>query len=138
MAEFRKIHQFTVFCVNTPIQHALAEYLKKKDAYLELSAFYQQKRDRFISLVKGSNFQYTPSPGSYFQLLNFSKITDEKDTDFAIRVIKEAGVAAIPTSVFYHKPVDNKTLRFCFAKEDETLERAAEKLCSLNIDVVLK
>ncbi len=131
MAEFRKIHQFMVFSVSTPVQYALAEYLKKKDAYLELNAFYQQKRDYFNRLVKDSKFKLIPSPGTYFQLLSYNKITEENDVVFAKRLITEAGVAAIPTSVFYHKPVDNHVLRFCFAKQDETLERAAEKLCSI-------
>lgn len=131
MAEFRKIHQFMVFCVNTPVQYALAEYMKKNDTYSELSAFYQQKRDYFSTLIKGSRFKLIPSSGTYFQLLNYSKITEEEDTKFALRLIKEAGVAAVPTSAFYHKPIDVKTLRFCFAKDDETLEKAAEKLCAV-------
>jgi methionine aminotransferase len=105
--------------------------MKNKDAYLGLNKFYQKKRDYFLSLIKGSKFKFTPALGSYFQLLNYSKITHEKDTDFAVRLTKENGVASVPTSVFYHKPVDNKLLRFCFAKTDETLEKAAEKLCKI-------
>jgi methionine transaminase len=131
MAEFRKVHQFIVFTVNTPFQYALADYMKNKNEYLELGAFYQKKRDYFINLIKGSKFTYTPASGSYFQLLDYSKITNEKDTDYAIRLTKEAGVASIPVSVFYHEQVDNKFLRFCFAKTDETLEQAAEKLCKV-------
>ncbi len=131
MTEFRRVHQFNVFCVNTPIQYAVAEYMQNKDAYLELANFYQKKRDYFTSLLKQSKFKFTPASGSYFQLLNYSKITNEKDTDYAIRLTKEVGVASVPTSVFYHKPIDNKILRFCFAKTDETLEKAAEKLCIL-------
>jgi methionine aminotransferase len=131
MAEFRKVHQFLVFCVNTPLQYALADYMKNKDAYLQLGSFYQEKRDYFIKLLKGSRFKYTPASGSYFQMLDYSGITQEKDTEYAIRLTKEIGVASVPTSVFYHEPVDNKLLRFCFAKTNETLEKAAEKLCKV-------
>jgi len=131
MREFRKTHQFNVFSVNTPIQHALAAFLDEKEHYLGLSAFYQQKRDRFNSLLKGSRFKIRPSEGTYFQLLDYSAITDEKDTDYAIRLTKEAGVASIPLSVFYHKSTPVTQLRFCFAKEDDTLEKAAEILCRL-------
>jgi methionine aminotransferase len=125
MAEFRKVHQFNVFCSNTPIQYALAEYLGKSDDYNSLPGFYQKKRDYFISLVKDSKFRFKPASGSYFQLLDYSAITDEKDTDFAIRMTKEFGVASIPVSVFYNNRLDQKVLRFCFAKTDETLEKAA-------------
>lgn len=131
MAEFRKVHQFNVFSVNTPIQHALAEFLNEKEHYLSLGSFYQAKRDRFIQLLEGSKFKLKPSEGTYFQLLDYSKISDEKDTDYAIRLIKEIGVAAIPVSVFYHEKNEDRFLRFCFAKEDETLEKAAEKLMKL-------
>ncbi len=126
MAEFRKVHQFLVFAVNTPVQHALAEYLKDKNNYNSLGSFYQKKRDYFAKLIKKSKFSFTPAAGTYFQLLDYSKITNEKDTEYAIRLIKEAGIASIPISVFYHDPVDNKMLRFCFAKKEETLEKAAE------------
>ncbi|MBL7891607.1 MAG: methionine aminotransferase [Bacteroidia bacterium] len=125
MTEFRKVHQFLVFTVNTPVQYALAEFLKKKENYSGLGDFYQKKRDKFIDMVKDSRFKFKPAIGTYFQLLDYSKITNEKDTEYAIRLIKEAGVASIPISVFYHKPIDNKMLRFCFAKKDETLEKAA-------------
>ncbi len=130
-AEFRKVHQFLVFCANTPIQYALAEYMKKKEEYTELPGFYQKKRDRFINLIKGSKFKLKPAAGSYFQLLDYSDITKEKDTEFAIRMTKEAGVASIPVSVFYHESSDDKLLRFCFAKTDETLEQAAERLLKI-------
>lgn len=129
MAEFRKVHQFVVFASNTPIQHALAEYLKNKN-YFELPAFFQKKRDYFLGLISKSRFTFKPSAGSYFQLLDYSKITSEKDIDFAIRLTKEFGVTSIPFSVFYQTPPDSKLLRFCFAKKDETLEKAA-KLLSL-------
>lgn len=130
-AEFRKVHQYLVFCVNTPVQYALADFLSNKDNYLELKHFYQRKRDLFNQLIKTSRFSFEPSDGTYFQLLNYDKISDEKDTDFAIRLTKEYKIASIPLSVFYHKPVDNHLLRFCFAKKDETLEQAAEILCKL-------
>jgi methionine aminotransferase len=128
MSEFRKVHQYMVFCANTPIQRALADYMKDPKHYTELSGFYQEKRDYFLKLLKGSKFKALNCHGSYFQLLDYSKITDEKDTDYAIRLTKVNGVASIPISVFYKNSVDNKLLRFCFAKEKETLEKAAEKL----------
>jgi methionine aminotransferase len=128
MAEFRKVHQFMCFSANTPVQYAIADYLDDKSAYLELAAFYQEKRDYFQKLVKGSRFKLLPCEGSYFQLLGYQKITQEKDTDFAVRLTKEYKVASIPTSVFYHKKNDNQVLRFCFAKEKTTLEQAAEQL----------
>lgn len=131
MSEFRKVHQFMVFAANTPIQHALADYMKDEKNYSGISKFYEEKRDYFLKLLKGSRFKMLNTHGSYFQLLDYSKITDEKDTDFAIRLTKENGVASIPVSVFYKNPVDLKLLRFCFAKENETLERAAEKLCKV-------
>lgn len=131
MKEFRRVHQFMVFCSNTPIQYALADYMKSSDDYKTLPKFYQKKRDYFIKLIKNSKFKFTPAAGSYFQLLDYSKITNEKDTDFAVRLTKDFGVASVPTSAFYHKPIDNKLLRFCFAKTDEILEQAAEKLCGI-------
>ena len=126
--EFRKVHQFMCFSANTPVQYAIADYLDDKDAYLQLSAFYQEKRDYFQQLIKGSKFKLMPCLGSYFQLLDYIKITKEKDTDYAIRLTKEYKIASVPTSVFYHKNIDHHVLRFCFAKQKETLEKAAEKL----------
>ncbi len=117
MAEFRKVHQFLVFCVNAPIQYALADYLRDKNNYTELNKFYQDKRDYFIKLLKNSKFEFTPCAGTYFQLLNYKKLSKEKDTDYAIRLTKEFGVASVPVSVFYHEPTDNHVLRFCFAKK---------------------
>lgn len=128
MTEFRKVHQFLVFASNTPMQFGIAEFLKNKSHYQELGSFYQAKRDLFNEMLKGSRFSLTPSPGTYFQLLSYEKITTEKDADYAIRMIKENGVAAIPISVFYHKPVYDNMLRFCFAKKDATIEKAAEIL----------
>lgn len=128
MKEFRKAHQFIVFSVNTPVQHGLAEYLKNENNYLGLSKFYQQKRDFFVDHIKNSKFTILPSKGTYFQLLSYANISEEKDTDFAIRLTKEHKIASIPVSVFYNKSTDEKILRFCFAKKEETLERAAEIL----------
>jgi methionine aminotransferase len=119
------VHQFLVFAVNSPIQYALAEYLKQKNKYIELNKFYQDKRDYFIKQIKNSKFEFTPSAGTYFQLLNYKKLSKEKDTDYAIRLTKEFGVASVPISVFYHEAIDNHVLRFCFAKKEETLEKAA-------------
>lgn len=129
--EFRKVHQFMAFSANTPIQHALADFLENESAYMGLSLFYEEKRNYFQKLVRGSNFKIMPCFGSYFQLLNYSKITQERDIDFATRLTKEYKIASIPTSVFYHKKNDNNVLRFCFAKENETLEKAAEKLMAV-------
>ncbi|PLX02203.1 MAG: methionine aminotransferase [Marinilabiliales bacterium] len=129
--EFRKIHQFVVYAANTPVQYAIAEFLEDEKNYKQLNAFYQEKRDTFVNLMKGSKFKVRPSQGTYFQLLDYSGITDEKDTDFAERLTKEIGVASIPVSVFYHEKIDHKVLRFCFAKSNETLEAAAEKLHKL-------
>lgn len=131
MNEYRKVHQFVVFAVNTPIQYALAEFLKKKESYTELPAFYQQKRDYFNKLLSGSRFSLIPSKGTYFQLLSYDKISEEKEYDFAVRVTKEHGVATIPVSAFYHKFNENRVLRVCFAKSESTLEVAAEKLCKI-------
>ncbi|WP_299526470.1 methionine aminotransferase [uncultured Lutibacter sp.] len=126
--EFRKVHQFNVFSANHPIQVALAEYLKTPSNYLELGNFYQQKRDLFLDLIKDSRFEFSPSKGTYFQLLNFKNITQESDYDFAVRLTKEQKIASIPISVFNNENYDTKVLRFCFAKTEETLKRAAEIL----------
>jgi len=131
MTEFRKVHQFVVFCVNTPIQHAMAEFLKDKANYENLGGFYQQKRDFFVNTIKNSRFKIIPSHGTYFQLLDYSAITDEKESDFAKRLVTEYGIASVPVSPFYNKANDNKLLRFCFAKEEKTLEKAAEILCKI-------
>jgi methionine aminotransferase len=128
MKEFRKAHQFIVFSVNTPLQHALAEYIRNEANYNALPQFYQEKRDYFRQLITGSRFKLLPCLGSYFQLLDYSAITEEKDTEYAIRLTKEHRIASIPVSVFYNVPQDFKLLRFCFAKENEMLEKAAELL----------
>ena len=126
--EFQKIHQYLTFASNTPVQHALAEFMQQKEVYLQLSEFYQQKRDKFLNSLQGSRFRALPCKGTYFQMLDYAQITDEPDLEFARRLTSDFGVAAIPPSVFYHRRNDYKVLRFCFAKKDETLERAAEKL----------
>jgi methionine transaminase len=131
MAEFRKSHQFVVFASNTPVQHALADFLSDSANYESLPAFYQQKRDYFTGLLTGSRFRIIPSYGTYFQLLDYSRISDENERDFAIRVTREFGVASVPVSPFYHDGQDHKVLRFCFAKTEETLEKAAEILCRI-------
>ncbi len=128
MAEFRKVHQFLVFCVNSPIQYALTDYLKDKNNYINLNSFYQNKRDYFVKKIKNSKFEIIPCGGTYFQLLSYKKLSNEKDTDFAIRLTKEFGIASVPISVFYHETIDNNVLRFCFAKKEETLDKAAEIL----------
>ncbi|MBN4070159.1 aminotransferase class I/II-fold pyridoxal phosphate-dependent enzyme [Olleya sp. AH-315-F22] len=131
MEEFKKVHQFNVFCVNHPIQKALAEYLQEPKHYLELSEFYQQKRDLFLSLINTSRFKFTASKGTYFQGLDYSKITNENDIAFAKRLTIQKGIASIPLSVFNYNNLDNKMLRFCFAKTDETLKQAAEIICKI-------
>lgn len=130
-AEFRKVHQFMAFSANTPVQYALADFISDKSAYMELPAFYQQKRDYFQKLIKGSRFKLLECQGSYFQCVNYSKITQEKDTEFSKRLTIENKIASIPVSAFYHKQNDNNILRFCFAKENETLEKAAELICKI-------
>jgi methionine aminotransferase len=131
MKEIIKFHQATVFCVNHPMQRAFAEYLKNPDHYLQLGDFYQAKRDKFLELMEGSNFKGIPSKGTYFQVMDYSDITGEHDVDFAKRLITEYGLATIPVSVFHKDEKDHKQLRFCFAKTDETLEKAAEILHKL-------
>lgn len=131
MKEFQKVHQFVVFCVNHPIQKALATYLKDENHYLKLSDFYQQKRDFFLNLMEGSNFKIIPSKGTYFQMLDFSEISNENDIVFAERLTKDHKIATIPTSVFNEGRKDFKQIRVCFAKTDETLAEAAKILREL-------
>lgn len=131
MTEVRKVHQFVVFASNTPIQYAIAEFLHDETNYLQLPNFYQQKRDLFVSLISESRFKVIPSFGTYFQLLDYSAISDSDEMSFAIRLTKEFGVASVPVSPFYHNATDNKVLRFCFAKKEETLRKAAAILCSV-------
>lgn len=131
MKEFRKSHQFVVFACNTPVQHAIAEYLGDEKNYNKLHKFYQKKRDYFVKALSGSRFNIIPCYGTYFQLVDYSRISDEKDMDFATRLIKEFGIGTIPVSPFYHKGDANRVLRLCFAKKEETLDKAAEVLCKI-------
>ena len=125
MSEFRKVHQFNVFVTNGPLQYVLADYMADPAAYLSLAAFYQQKRDFFLARLAGSRFRVLPSRGTFFQNLAYDAITDEKDTDLAVRLTKEKSLASIPLSVFYHDGHCDKVLRFCFAKSEATLAKAA-------------
>ena len=129
--EIRRVHQFVAFSVNTPIQMALTEFLKEPSHYMSLGNFFKEKRDYFLSLTRGSRFEPLPCNGTYFQLMKYHRISDLPDTEMATWMTKEHGVASIPTSVFYHRKTDNKILRFCFAKNNETLASAAEKLCRI-------
>ncbi len=128
MSEFRKVHQFNVFSVNTPIQYALADYLENPENYLNLPEFYQTKRDYFVTNLKGSRFKVLPAHGTYFQLLDYSDISNMPEIEFASWLTKEKGVAAIPVSAFYHDKKNQYLLRFAFPKENETLLKATEIL----------
>ena len=128
MAEFRKVHQFNVFSVNHPVQKALAQYLKNENNYLSLPGFFQAKRDLFLNAIKDSKFKFKPSRGTYFQLLDYSSISAENDFVLAHKWTSKNKVASIPVSSFYLDKTDNKVLRFCFAKSDETLLKGAEIL----------
>lgn len=128
MAEFRKVHQFNAFVTNGPVQYALADYMKDRDAYLSLASFYQKKRDYFLQGLAASRLKPLPSRGTFFQNVRYDAVSDEKDTELAIRLTRERGVASIPVSVFYREPPAHKVLRFCFAKSEATLARAAEIL----------
>ena len=129
--ELQKIHQYLTFASNTPIQLAYAEFMQNKDLYLSLPEFYQQKRDLFLNLINTSRFKPLPCKGTYYQMLDYSQISDEPDLEFAKRLTIEHGVAAIPPSSLYHQKDDHKVLRFCFAKKIDTLEAAAERLCRI-------
>ncbi len=129
--EFRKVHQFNCFSCNSPMQFALAEFILKKENYLQLGAFLQQKKDHFQQLMQQTRFKALPSYGSYFQLYSYAGISDTNEKDFAIHITKEYGVATIPTSAFYKDGTDNKVLRFCFAKKESTLEDAVNRLIKL-------
>ncbi len=126
--EIRKAHQFITFAVNTPVQVALAEYLAEPEHYRSLAASFQSRRDLFLERLGDSGWAPLPCAGTYFQLLSYDEQSDEQDTDLALRLIREHGVAAIPISVFYKDPTDHHVLRFCFAKREETLVDAADRL----------
>ena len=131
MAEFRRAHQFIVFTVNTPVQLALAEYLGDARLYLDLAAFYQRKRDLFRAGLGATRFRLLPCAGTYFQLVSYAGLTDEPDAALAERLTRDAGVASIPVSAFYEEPPGDPVLRFCFAKNDDTLARACERLAKI-------
>ncbi len=131
MAEFRKVHQFNVFTVNTPMQVGLATYMADPAPYLELSAFYQRKRDLFAQGLRDTRFKLLPTTGTYFQCVDISAVTELNEADFCQWLVKEVGVAAIPLSAFYGNGFDQKVIRFCFAKKDETLQAALERLRKL-------
>jgi len=128
MKEFRKLHQFIVYAVNTPIQYAVAEFLKYKDEYIQLNSFYQEKRDYFNKLLQNSKYKVIPSRGTYFQSVDYSSISETDDKEFSIELTQKFGIASIPMSVFYHDKIKSNVLRFCFAKSNETLEKAVERL----------
>lgn len=131
MHEFRKVHQFNCFSCHTPSQVALSTYIRKSESYEVLPAFMQQKRDVFQQYMKATRFTPLPSYGSYFQLYQYNRISDEGDKEFAKRITREFGVASIPVSVFYNKGTDHKVIRFCFAKKETTLAAAAERLAKV-------
>jgi methionine aminotransferase len=131
MAEFRKVHQFNVFTVNTPVQHGIAAYMANPEPYLELPAFYQRKRDFFREGLAKTRFAILPSEGSYFQCVDYSAIGDESEEAFCRRLTTDIGVAAIPLSAFYPGGFEQRIVRFCFAKKDETLALALSRLARL-------
>ncbi len=131
-AELRKIHQYLTFSTSTPMQLALADYLNDDLQHDQaLPAFYQAKRDRFNAGMEKSRFQFTPAAGTYFQVMDYSAISELPDTEFVLWLIEQAGVAAIPLSVFYQQPPEMRLVRFCFAKSETTLDQAAERLCRI-------
>ena len=130
-AEFRKVHQFNVFTVNTPVQHGLAAYMADPKPYLELPAFYQRKRDLFREGLGRTRLRMLPSEGSYFQCVDISAVSDLSESDFCLWLTREIGVAAIPLSAFYGDGFDQRVVRFCFAKKDETLHKALDRLARL-------
>jgi len=129
--EFRKVHQFNVFSVNTPMQCAYAEFMKSDKSYNQLSDFYQQKRDLFLKLVKSSRFDFVPTASTYFQLASYNRISDAGDMEFTDMLVKEKGLAVIPISPFIQSNETPALVRFCFAKNDETLKQAAEVVCAI-------
>ena len=131
MAEFRKVHQFNVFTVNTPVQYALAEYMADATRHRGLAPFYQAKRDFFAEAMRRSRFELLPSRGTYFQLARYGAISDLPDTAFVEYLTREVGVAAIPVSAFFADGLDEKVIRFCFAKGEDTLAAACERLCAV-------
>ena len=131
-AEFRKVHQFTTFAVSTPMQLGLADYLRSNTTfYEELSAFYQQKRDHFCSALEETRFRFAPARSTFFQIVDYGEISDSVDVELAKQWTKDIGVASIPLSVFCEQPFTGTRLRFCFAKDDDTLTEAVTRLATL-------
>ena len=130
-AEFRKVHQYNVFTVNTPVQHGIAQYMQNPAPYLELPAFYQHKRDLFRDGLKQTRFKLLPADGTYFLCVDYSAISSLSEADFAIWLTSEIGVAAIPVSAFYQSPRESGIVRFCFAKQDQTLQQALQRLAKI-------
>lgn len=131
LKEVKKVHQLNIYCVNHPAQVAINAYLQHPEHYLSLPEFFQEKRDFFIDMIRDSRFVFTPAQGTYYQVMSYKNISDERDTDYAVRLIREKGLAAIPLSPFAKNNKDDKMLRFCFAKEKDTLKKAAEIINSL-------
>jgi len=131
--EFRKIHQYLVFSVNSAMQTGMADYLEDENVYLNLPAFFQQKRDHFVKGLSETKFELLPSYGSYFQLAKYGHLSNESDVEFSLRMTREAGVACIPTSVFYTQGTDHRIIRFCFAKKQETLDNAVNRLIDFKL-----
>lgn len=131
MAEFKKVHQYNTFSPVAPMQFAVADFMKKSEQYESLPVFFQNKRDLFLGHIRESRWEVVPSSGTYFQMLSYINISDENDMDFAARLTREFGLASIPVSVFYNDKTDHKLLRFCIAKKEETLFKAAEILCRI-------
>ncbi len=129
--EFRSLHQWVVFAINTPIQYAIAEYISNRETYLQVNSFLQKKRDFFLEVMKNSKFIPIPSKGTYFQLMDYSAISNDSDIEFTKWLCQDKKVAAVPVSVFYHEKTDHKVVRFCFAKENSELEQAAKLLTNL-------
>ena len=132
MAQIQKIYQYMIFSANTPLQYAINEYLNEFPKEISLAKFYGEKRDYFLGLLKDSKFKINPCQGTYFALLDYQKISQEDDILFSERLVKEFQVASIPTSVFYKNKLQNHSLRFCFAKEEKTLKKAAKILCQIS------
>jgi methionine aminotransferase len=132
-AEIRKVHQFMVFAVNTPAQYAFAEHLADPRPYLDLPGFYQAKRDLFIQGLANTPFRALPCEGTYFVLADYSQVSNLTEAEFAKKLVTEYGVASIPVSVFYDAPVEHQVVRFCFAKEDRTLQQALARFSALSV-----
>ncbi|MBK7884814.1 MAG: aminotransferase class I/II-fold pyridoxal phosphate-dependent enzyme [Chitinophagaceae bacterium] len=131
MKEFRKVHQFNCFTCNSPVQYALADFIQQEDQYIQLNKVLQKKRDYFASLMTHTRFVPLPSHGSYFQIYSYKNISNLSEKEFAVQLTKEYGVATIPVSAFYKNETNNQALRFCFAKKEDTLEQAVEKLIKI-------